>query len=80
MKNIVMNALSFTAVNESEIINLVVGWMCAVILLIGVIYGGWELAQGFMDDQPSKKKQGITILIVGVSVAGIIYTISQLII
>lgn len=78
--NIVMNALSFTAINENDVIELVIGWICAIILLIGVIYGGWELAQGFMDQQPGKTKQGVTALIVGVSVAGIIYAISQLII
>ena len=80
LANTVMYALSYTAINETEVINLVIWWMCAVILIIGVIYGGWEVSQGFMDDQPSRKKQGITILIVGVSVAGIIYTITQLII
>lgn len=80
LANTVMYALSYTAINETEVIELVIGWICAIILLIGVIYGGWELAQGFMDQQPGKTKQGITALIVGVSVASIIYAISQLII
>lgn len=73
-------ALTYTAIDEAAVINTVIGWICAIIALIGVIYGGWELAQGFMDDQPSKRKQGLTILIVGISVAGIIFTICQLII
>lgn len=72
-------ALNYNAVDENAILNTVVNWVCAVILVIGIIYGGWELAQGFMDDAPSKKKHGITVLIVGISIAAVIYSIMSLI-
>lgn len=72
-------ALSYSAIDETEIITTIVNWVCGVILAIGVIYGGWEVAQGFMDDAPSKKKHGITVLIVGVTIAAVIFSIMQLI-
>lgn len=87
MKNILINmiqtakfaALTYSEIDEGTILTTIVNWVCAVILAIGIIYGGWELAQGFMDENASKKKQGVTSIIVGVSVAGVIYTIMQLI-
>lgn len=72
-------ALSYSAIDEASIITTIVNWVCGVMLAIGVIYGGWEVAQGFMDDAPSKKKHGVTVLIVGVTIAAVIYSIMQLI-
>jgi len=72
-------ALAYNPINENEILTTLVNWVCAVILIIGVVYGGWELAQGFMDDSPSKKKHGITVMVVGVSIAAVIYSIMSLI-
>lgn len=72
-------ALSYAAIDEAAILSTIVGWVCAVILIVGVIFGGWELAQGFMDDSPGKRKHGITVLIVGVSIAAVIFVIMQMI-
>lgn len=87
LRNIIINsidtakfaALTYSTLDENAIITTIVNWICAVILAIGIIYGGWELAQGFMDENGSKKKQGVTAMLVGVSVAGVIYGIMQLI-
>lgn len=76
----VILALTYNPVSENEILTTLINWVCAVILIIGVVYGGWELAQGFMDDSPSKKKHGITVMVVGVSIAAVIYSIMSLII
>lgn len=75
----VVLALSYSAVDENAIITSIVNWVCGVILVIGIIYGGWEIAQGFMDDAPSKKKHGVTVMIVGATIAAVIYTIMQMI-
>lgn len=73
-------ALSYSTIDESTVLNTIVNWVCAVILAVGIIYGGWELAQGFMDDSPAKKKHGVTVMIVGVTIAGVIFTIMQMIV
>lgn len=70
-------ALNYTAIDENGLLTTIVNWLCGVILVTGVLYGGYELAQGFMDDQPARKKQGITALIVGITVAAVIYTVMQ---
>lgn len=79
MTNLIWTALTYNAVDEDAIISVIVNWVCGVILAIGVIYGGWEIAQGFMDDAPSKKKHGITVMIVGVTIAAVIFSIMQMI-
>ncbi len=71
--------LSYTPVNTSEIINQVRNWICGVILVASVIYGGYELWSGFTEDQPSRRKQGITFLIIGITVPALIWTILSMI-
>ena len=73
-------ALTYTAINEATVLTNVRNWICAVILVIAVIYGGYELFQGWIDDQPSKRKHGITVLIVGISIPALIYTILSMVI
>ncbi|MBQ3195414.1 MAG: hypothetical protein IJB65_03005 [Clostridia bacterium] len=73
-------ALNYSAVDESAILVNVRNWLCGVILVIGVIYGGYELFQGWIDDQPSKRKHGITILVVGISIPALIYGIINLVV
>lgn len=80
LANTVMYALSYTAINETEVIQMVVNWFCIVILIIGVIHGGYEAITGHMEQDPGKRLHGIKALIIGVSGAGVLYTICQLII
>ena len=72
---ILMSALSYAAIDEASIMTTISNWVCAVIAVIGLFFGGWEIAQGFMDDAPSKRKHGITVLVVGISIAAVIYTV-----
>lgn len=72
-------ALNYTAIDENAILTTIVNWLCAVIAIIGIVYGGWELFQGFLDESPSKRKQGVTYIVIGCSIAGVIYGIMQMI-
>lgn len=72
-------ALNYTAIDENAILTTIVNWLCAVIAIIGIIYGAWELFQGLLGDSPGDRKKGITIIVIGCSIAGVIYGIMQMI-
>ena len=80
LANTVLLALSYTAVDVTEVIQEIVNWLCWVILIIGFIYGGFEAITGHMHQDPGKRLHGIIALVIGVSGAGLLYTICQLII
>ncbi len=75
----IMLALNYQAIDENAILTAIVNWICAVIAIIGIVYGGWELFQGFLDDSSSRRKQAVTYIVVGCSIAGVIYGIMQMI-
>lgn len=71
--------IGYTPINTGEIINQVRNWVCGVIVAVSVIYGCYELWQGFTDDQPSRRKQGITVLVIGITVPALIWAILSMI-
>ncbi len=73
-------ALTYTAINEATVLAQIRDWMCGVMVVISLLFGGWELYTAWHDDQPSKRKHGITVLIVGISIPALIYTITSLVI
>lgn len=72
-------ALAYNPVNENEIFTLIVNWICLVTLIAGVIYGAVEFGTGYIDESPSKKQHAIKVLIVGVSIPSLLFTIMNLI-
>lgn len=72
-------ALNYTAIDENAILTTIVNWLCALIAIIGIVYGGWEAFQGMIDESPSKRKHGLTVLFIGISIAGVIYGIMKMI-
>lgn len=49
-----------------SIFNLVLGAVIAIVASGGLIYGGYQLWDGFTSDNPANKKQGAIVLIVTV--------------
>lgn len=57
-----------------EIVNLIFNGVQAIIGGAGVLFGAWQLWDGFTNDQPESKKKGITVLIVTAVVLGLLLT------
>ncbi len=71
-------ALTYTEIDISAIVKVIINSFCAIMVLITLIIGGWETYQGLTDDSPSKRKHGITVLIVGFSVPALVFTIANM--
>ncbi len=80
MNRLVFLALSYAAIDVTAIMTTIANWIGGIIMAIGVLFGGYELFQGFTDDQPSKRKHGITVLIIGISIGGLIMVVFNMVI
>lgn len=56
----------------TQLLNIIMTAVQTVIAIGGLLYGGYQLWDGFTNDQPQEKKKGITIFIVTVVVFGVL--------
>lgn len=64
--------------NVSQLLDLILNAITLIILIAGLLYGAYQLWNGFTDDQPQAKKHGLTILIVTVVVVVLIQSIKPI--
>ena len=51
-----------------QIYDLLFTFVITIVAIAGALYGGYQLFDGFTNDQPAEKKRGFTVLIVTVAV------------
>lgn len=65
--------------DANSIVRMIVNTVVGVLTLVGLIYGGWSLWQGFMSQDPKEKQQGFMVLIGSLVIGGFIVTLVNLI-
>ncbi len=65
--------------NTNEIIRTIVSYFAALIAIIGVVYGLWQLAMGYWKDSPQDRTAGLVSLIASIAAGGLIYIVVNMI-
>jgi hypothetical protein len=52
--------------NILKIVNVLFGGVIGIIAIIGAIWGGWSLFEGFTGDQPESKRRGFIVIVAAV--------------
>lgn len=61
--------------NGNDIVRTIVNAIVGLLALFGAVYGGWQLAQGLIGQDPKEKQQGILTLIGSLLIGGLILVI-----
>ena len=65
--------------NTNDIIRTVVNFFAALIVIVGGVYGLWQLAYGFWTDNPKDKVAGIVSLVASIATGGLMFIIVNLV-
>jgi hypothetical protein len=64
---------SLNAIDFNEIMKTIASSICALILALAVIWGGYELFLGFSDHNSSGKQKGLLLILGGIVAAGLMF-------
>ncbi len=65
--------------DTNEIIRTIVSYFAALIAIIGVVYGLWQLAMGYWKDSPQDRTAGLVSVIASIAAGGLIYIVVNMI-
>lgn len=66
---------TISAINFNDIMKTIASSIAVLILAVAIIYGGWQLYEGFSDNSSATKKQGFFIILGGIVAAGLMYAL-----
>ncbi len=70
----------FQNFDPNAIARLIVNTLVGLIVIVGVVYGGWMLGQGFTSEDPKEKRNGITAILSSLVVGGLIIAVVNMVI
>lgn len=66
--------------DANAIVRVIVNTLVGVLVLAGVVYGGFQIIMGFNSDDPKEKRTGIIAVLASLSVGGLIIAVVNMII
>ncbi len=66
--------------DPNEIVKYLVNTIVAVLIVVGIVTGGWQLAQGFASQDPKEKTTGATLIIGSLVIGGAIIAVVNMVI
>ena len=73
-------AFQFQNFDPNAVARVIVNTLVGLIVIIGVVYGGWMLGQGFTSEDPKEKRTGIAAIMAALVVGGLVITVVNMVI
>lgn len=70
----------FQNFSPNAVAKVIVNTIVGLIVIVGVVYGGWMLGQGFTSEDPKEKRNGITAILSSLIVGGLVIAVVNMII
>lgn len=73
-------AFQFQNFDPNAVARVIVNTLVGLIVIVGVVYGGWMLGQGFTSEDPKEKRTGITAILSALIVGGLVIAVVNMVI
>lgn len=72
-------AFQFQNFDPNAVARVIVNTIVGLIVIVGVVFGAWQLGQGFTGDDPKEKRNGITAILAALVVGGLLVTVVNMV-